>query len=64
MNSFVENELKAFLSDAKPYVKDRLALRRELKERWLGTYFYYYYCENNDPDQVIKRDNTEKAGVN
>ena len=64
VNSFVENELKAFLSDAKPYVKDRLALRRELKERWLGTYFYYYYCENNDPDQVIKRDNTEKAGVN
>lgn len=27
-------------------------LREELRENWLGSYFYYYYCENNEPNQV------------
>lgn len=27
-------------------------LRKELRENWLGSYFYYYYCENNEPNQV------------
>ena len=37
-------------------------LREELKEEWLGTYFYYYYCENNDPSQTSEH--KDKAGVN
>lgn len=62
---FVPSELTSFLLDAKPYVKDRLALRHNLREQWLGSYIYYYYTENNDPDQVIKTENKEsKAGVN
>ena len=49
--------------DARPYIKDRLKLRSELRERWLGTYMYYYYTENNDPDQVVKP-TQNKASVN
>lgn len=65
VNSFVSNELTSFLMDAKPYINDRIALRHELRDRWLGTYAYYYYTENNDPDQVTKSYDTEdKAGVN
>ncbi len=62
---FVPDQIRSFMVDAKPYVNDRLALRRELRERWLGTYVYYYYTENNDPDQVEKpTENTQNAGVN
>lgn len=62
---FVPDQINSFLLDAKPYVKDRLALRHELRDRWLGTYTYYYYTENNDPDQVVKSyKKTESAGVN
>ena len=38
---FVPDQIRSFMVDAKPYVNDRLALRRELHERWLGTYVYY-----------------------
>lgn len=62
--AYVEEQYKLFLTDAKPYVKDRLGLRRALKEAWLGTFFYYYYAENNDPDQVLKRETGSEAGVN
>lgn len=62
---FVPDEIRSFLLDAKPYVKDRIALRRELKERWLGTFVYYYYTENNDPNQVVKSyDSSQSVGVN
>lgn len=62
---YVADEVRAFLIDAKPYVKDRLALRHNLREKWLGTYVYYYYTENNDPDQVVQPENSkDKAGVN
>ncbi|MDY4557368.1 MAG: DUF6057 family protein [Alloprevotella sp.] len=61
---FVPDEIRSFLMDAKPYVGDRLALRHELRNRWLGTYVYYYYTENNDPDQVMKPQTGEKSGVN
>lgn len=65
VGSFVPQEIRAFLMDAKPYAKDRLALRHELRDRWLGTYVYYYYTENNDPEQVVKSyDNKDNAGVN
>ena len=43
---------------------DRLRLRHELRDRWLGTYVYYYYTENNDPDQVMKPNSTQQSGVN
>ena len=56
--------IRAFLLDAKPYVNDCVALRHELRDRWLGTYVYYYYTENNDPDQVVKPNKEEKSGVN
>lgn len=36
-------------------------LRKELRDDWLGTYFYYYYCENNEPNQVRPATN---SGVN
>lgn len=62
VTAFLQNEAKAFIRDAAPFVKDKEALRRELKERWLGSYYYYYYCENNNPNQV--RPATDKGGVN
>lgn len=67
VGKFVPDEVRAFLIDAKPYVEDREALRQNLKERWLGTYMYYYYTENNDPSQTRKDSEAtpgSKAGVN
>jgi len=65
VSKFTTNEITAFLLDAKPLVGDRLKVRHELRDRWLGTYVYYYYTENNDPDQVRKTENEgNKAGVN
>ena len=62
---YAQPQVRAFLLDAKPYVKDRLALRHELKKDWLGAYVYYYYTENNDPDQVRKpQTQTDSHGVN
>lgn len=56
VGQFVPGEISSFYMDAKPYMgkKNRLKLRHELRERWLGTYVYYYYTENNDPEQVVK----------
>lgn len=54
IGQFVPGSVNTFLIDAKPYAKDHLALRHELRKQWLGTYMYYYYTENNDPDQVRK----------
>lgn len=62
VTAFIQNEAKAFIRDAAPFVKDKEALRRELKDRWLGSYYYYYYCENNNPNQV--RPATDRGGVN
>ncbi len=61
IGQFVPGNVNSFLIDAKPFAKDRLALRHELRKAWLGTYMYYYYTENNDPDQVRKEEkkNTE-----
>lgn len=36
-------------------------LRKELKADWLGTYYYYYFCENVDDYQEKPH---EKSGVN
>ncbi len=63
VGKFVRDEVVNFLMDARPYIKDRLKLRSELRDRWLGTYVYYYYTENNDPDQVAKP-TTGKGAVN
>lgn len=65
VSQYSSQQVRSFLFDAKPYIKDRLKLRHELKDRWLGTYAYYYYTENNDPEQVAKSyDASNKAGVN
>jgi len=61
VSQFTVEEVKSFIMDAGPYVDDKKALRRELKKKWLGTYMYYYYCENNEENQVRP---TEKSGVN
>ncbi len=61
VNNFVANEVTSFLLDAKPYAKDRLALRHNLRDKWLGSYMYYYYTENNDPDQLMR---PKESGAN
>lgn len=33
-------------------------LREALGDDWVGTYFYYYYCENNDQNQVKQKTQT------
>lgn len=63
IGQFVASSVNSFLLDAQPYAKDRLALRHKLRKQWLGTYMYYYYTENNDPDQVRKEPKT-KTEVN
>ena len=61
ISPMVERTIAAFSRDVAPIAKDKEAMRRELKADWLGTYVYYYYCENNNPEQVRKQ---ESAGVN
>lgn len=46
------NNFQQFLTESKPYIKDKDQLRKVLKENWLGTYYYYYYAENNSPEQT------------
>ena len=55
---------QAFVNAARPYLKDKAELRKQMKDQWLGTYFYYYYCENNEPYQVRKADNSSAGSVN
>ena len=68
VGQFVPGQIRSFLMDAKPYVNDREALRKNLLKDWLGTYVYYYYTENNDPSQTVKafdkKNDDSKAGVN
>lgn len=65
ISTYMQQQVKTFLYTAKPFSSDRIELRKKLKDEWLGTYMYYYYCENNDPEQVIKETgNGQKAGVN
>ena len=64
VGQYVPNEISAFLMDAKPYINDRLKLRHELRKQWLGSYVYYYYTENNDPDQVKQPQAETKSSVN
>lgn len=61
ISPMVEQTIAAFSRDVAPIAKDKEAMRRELKADWLGSYVYYYYCENNNPEQVRKQ---ESAGVN
>ncbi|MBR1594039.1 MAG: hypothetical protein IJ659_04620 [Alloprevotella sp.] len=60
-SQLVMSELQSFLMDAKEYMKDKEKLRTELKGRWLGTYMYYYYCENNDSIATGKKSPREAA---
>lgn len=57
------NNFQQFLTESKPYVKDKDQLRKVLKEDWLGTYYYYYYAENNSPEQT-GGDSKSSSGVN
>ena len=54
---------QTFVKEARPYLDDKPKLREVMREKWLGTYFYYYYCENNHPNQV-RPANASSAGVN
>lgn len=64
VGKFVPTQISSFLMDAKPYINDRLKLRHELRKQWLGTYVYYYYTENNDPEQIRTSNVPDKGGVN
>ena len=48
INKMVTGELQAFLRAAIPHKGNKDKMREELKKDWLGSYMYYYYCENND----------------
>lgn len=63
VSRFAQSELQAFLTDAAPYVKgDKEELAEKLREQWLGSYMYYYYCENND--SIATGKGAKKGGVN
>ncbi len=59
-----QRQVEAFLMDAKPYIKDKEGLRDNLKDKWLGTYMYYYYCMNNDSIATGKKSAADWKGVN
>lgn len=72
-NTMLMSQLTGFVSDAKPFLDrqksakdddEKNAIRNEmaeaLRENWLGTYYYYYYCGNID--QTVKK--VESHGVN
>lgn len=58
---YVQQSYETFLREAAPYINDKKALRAKMKENWLGTYMYYYFCENNEKNQVKSG---QSAGVN
>lgn len=63
INGLVSNQFQAFLTDALPYIQaqegvgaaEKERARKEmaaaLRDNWLGTYMYYYYCGNLDAPQ-------------
>ena len=63
ISKLVSSELQGFLRAAVPYKKDKNKMREVLKEDWLGTYMYYYFCENNDSIATGKYQR-EDGGVN
>lgn len=63
VSQMVSSEMQAFLRSAVPYKDDKDKMRDELKEQWLGSYMYYYFCENNDSIATGKA-NTKSSGVN
>lgn len=62
VSDYVMTQVQAFATAAKAYVGDKDAMRDNLRQNWLGSYFYYYYCENNNPNQVAK--SSSNSGVN
>ena len=62
ISPYVQETVKSFIMEAKPYAKDKPLLREKMKEKWLGTYMYYYYCENNETNQ--QKQSTTDAAVN
>lgn len=72
-NAMLQAEFRNFLAEAQPFLARKKELQDEeakkalqhemseaLRENWLGTYYYYYYCGNIE--QTVKK--TESHGVN
>lgn len=72
-NTMLMSQLSSFVTDARPYLdrqkqakddEEKNAIRNEmaeaLRDNWLGTYYYYYYCGNIE--QTVKK--VESHGVN
>lgn len=72
-SSMLMPDLQDFIADAKPYLEKKKSAKSEeetkalqsemadgLRDKWLGTYYYYYYCGNLN--QTVKK--TEGHGVN
>lgn len=57
----VEGKTEAQANEIKQ--QQNAILREALRDDWLGTYFYYYYAENNDPN-VVRQGAGNNAGVN
>ena len=72
VNELVQSDFQAFVQDAAPFLTGRDAMTPEqrdqsrrdmaeaLRERWFGTYMYYYYCGNLTPAET----STEQHQVN
>lgn len=66
VNALTQSEFQAFAQDAAPFLQGRSSMTPEqversrrdmadaLCERWLGTYMYYYYCGNLEPQEQQK----------
>ena len=72
VNELTQSEFQAFVQDAAPFLTGRERMTPEqreqsrkdmaeaLRERWLGTYMYYYYCGN----LVSSEQQSQGVGVN
>lgn len=62
IDSSVVQEVNSFAQDASPYMKekDRQKAAEALRDKWKGTYMYYYFCGNLNTN----KDNVDDSGVN
>ena len=64
VSDLTKSQFSSFVADVQPVMKDKERMREEMKEKWLGSYFYYYYCENNDEKATGVKDKNKSEGVN
>lgn len=65
VDEMTRGQVAAFLQAAVPYRDNYAEMAKALRNDWLGTYMYYYYCGNlTAPTQAAPAATSKKGGVN